>query len=161
MFPGSQDLKVQLDEFRWSLSDHDKQAFEHSLKKTRNLINFYSTTLDLDNLISSTKYKPPFYTCISKCYQSQRKEDTEALNFEPMKPCIARCKRVKQNYKDKSLDIYYLSLLSYRNKMQRCTKKFEVGSDEFLNCEWTALNKIRRRYNNWWDRRLDEIISKF
>jgi hypothetical protein len=161
MYPGSQDMKEQLDEFLWSLPEEEKKAFNHSLKKTRNLINFYSTTLDLDRLISPNRYKPHYYTCINKCYSSQRPEDIEALKFEPLQNCVQQCNKTKKLYKEKSNDVYYMSLTSYRNKMQRCVKKFDLNTDEFLDCEWTALNKIRRRYSNWWDKKLDEVIVKF
>lgn len=161
MFPQFTETKEELERFRFSLSADEQTHFRQSMLKTRNLVNLYSATLDLDSLIEPSRYNQLYYSCLNTCYSTQRPEDIQGLQFEPLQNCVSRCQRTKQKYKQKSLDIYYMSLLSYRKKISNCFRKFDGVSEDFLNCEWTGLNKIRRRYSNWWDRRLDEIAAQF
>ena len=161
MFPEFAEMKEELDRCRFSLNESEKEKFQQSLQKTRNLVNLYSTALDLDSLIEPKRYNQLYYSCLNTCYSQQRPEDVQGLQFEPLQNCVRRCQRSKQKYKQKSLDIYYLSLLSYRKKLNNCFRKFDGVSEDFLNCEWTGINKIRRRYSNWWNRRLDEIAAQF
>ena len=117
----------------------------------------YFAQLDLDKLMSSRKFSEKYYKNISVCYNREIEND---VDFEGLQNCLLECKKRKKEFEILKENIYYMSLFSLQTKMKNCFKIGEFNKDEFLDCEWTAFSKVKRKFKNWWEAKIDKICDK-
>ena len=145
-----------LSDLRSELPSQAAPAFDLHHRRVRNLIMNYMTDLHLAKFMWYRPFKEHYYRCISSCYENQ---DEAHLSVSILGECVSKCKAAKRRVEQTRQKVYYMSMFSLQNKMTKCSAKASPESAEFLDCEWTALSKIKRRLDGYWKGQLDKLFG--
>ena len=157
MFSTFHELDKIEKEFVSTLNTSETEEF-NKIKKRANLMILYNlTSLDFENFFTLQEGKKIKNQCYNKCYQSYEAKNLDEIRSKRFLNCKNECKGKYDKYKKKNLDIYFLLLRFYKNKTVKCGQ-FEKEED-FNDCIWMGLNKVRRRLNLYWPKKLKKYLN--
>ena len=158
MFKYYHDLKKNQEIFKNELTDEENKNYKKIKQNTKVMVIFNMTYLDWENFFTLKEGKQIKNNCYNKCYDSYKTVNLNEIRLKSFSNCKNECKENFNKYKKKNLDIYFLLLRFYKNKIISCNQKFQ-GQEEFNDCVWESLNKVRRRLNVYWPKELKDYLN--